>query len=69
MRGFFYELEKWMQDVYFKLKNQDFQDVTFTTTTAAPTGGKDGDMHIRVSGATTALYINKNGSWSPYSNP
>lgn len=69
LQGYLGELHKFFSDVYLKLKFQDLKNITFTTTDAAPIGGKDGDIHVRVDGANTALYININGSWSAYTNP
>lgn len=69
LRPFFVELDKWMNDVYSKLRFIDLKDSSFSTSTTAPSGGQDGDLHVRKSGASTALYINKNGTWSAYNNP
>jgi DNA-binding beta-propeller fold protein YncE len=59
----------WLFDVYNKLKFIDLGNVKLTSSDAVPTGGEDGDMHVRVAAASTALYININGSWSAYTNP
>lgn len=69
LKDFFDHLNLWMSDVYNKLDKQDLKNIVFTTSASAPSGGKDGDIHVRVNGASTALYININGSWSAYANP
>lgn len=69
LRGYFDELHKFLQDVFTKLNYQELKNINFTTSAAAPTGGKDGDFHIRVNGANTKIYLNINGSWSAYNNP
>jgi hypothetical protein len=59
----------WLFDVYNKLKFIDLGNLKITSSDAVPTGGEDGDLHVRVAGASTALYLNKNGSWVAYTNP
>lgn len=63
------ELGKWTDDVYNTLKNLDIGAVKIATGEAAPTGGEDGDLYIRVAGASTKLYLNINGTFSGFNNP
>lgn len=68
-RDYFIKLSQWADDVYEKLVYQNMGDVQFSASDEAPTSvnlpdGKDGDMHIRVDGASTALYQNVNGVWT-----
>ena len=69
IQDYFVKLSSWLFDIYNLVKHHDAGDVKFTTSDAAPSGGSDGDVHYRVDGANTAIYLNKNGSWSAYTNP
>lgn len=37
--------------------------INISSGSDAPSGGADGDMYMRINGATTLLYVNINGSW------
>lgn len=62
-------LSDWCFSAYNKLKFFDLGNVKLTSSSSAPSGGQDGDLHVRVNGASTQLYLNINGSWSAYTNP
>lgn len=69
LRDYLQGVDRFLNDVYAQLKSVTMQDIAITTSAAAPSGGQDGDIHVRVNGASTAIYININGSWSAYTNP
>ena len=69
IQDYFVRLGAWLFDVYNTLKHHDSDGVKFTSSDSAPSGGQDGDVHYRIDGANTAIYLNKNGAWSAYTNP
>ena len=69
LRDYLQRVDEFLRDAYAQIRNISILDVAITSTTGAPTGGQDGDVHIRKSGATTAIYLNINGAWSAYTNP
>lgn len=69
LRDYLQNIDLFIQDVYATLRNITPQDIAVTTSDAAPSGGQDGDIHVRVDGLNTAIYLNINGAWSAYTNP
>lgn len=69
LRDYLQAVDRFLNDIYAQVKTVTLQDIAITTSAAAPSGGQDGDIHVRVNGASTAIYININGSWSAYTNP
>lgn len=62
-------VQSWLYAAYNILKFIDLGNVKLTSSASAPSGGQDGDLHVRVNGAATAVYLNKNGVWVAYNNP
>jgi len=69
IQDYFVKLNEWLFNVYNKLIFIDLGNVKLTSSASAASGGEDGDIHVRVNGASTALYLNINGVWSAYTNP
>lgn len=65
----FEAIEIWQNQAYNNMRFKDLKDIGFTTSAAVPSGGQDGDVHIRVDGANTAISLNINGVWGTYTNP
>lgn len=63
------EISDWLNQVYDYVVGLDIRPIRVTVSESAPSGGSDGDLHIRKDTTNTALYININGSWSAYTNP
>jgi hypothetical protein len=63
VQAYMIELNKWATLMYKTFRNIDFGSIRVTQDAAAPSGGVDGDLHIRKDGANTALYQNVNGVW------
>lgn len=64
-------IDRYLHDLYTNFRLVQTGQVNITTSDAAPAVGigNDGDVHIRVDGANTAIYLNINGVWSAYNNP
>lgn len=69
VQKYFKTLDQWARGVYTTLQKIDIGEIKLSSGTAAPTGGEDGDLYIRVAGASTKLYLNINGTFSGYNNP
>jgi len=69
VQNYFRKLDSWMRTVYQTLSQIDIGQVKISSGADVPTGGDDGDLYIRVAGASTKLYLNINGTFSGFNNP
>jgi len=69
LRDYLQGVDRFLRDAYAQIKNINLLDTAITSSAAAPSGGSDGDIHVRKDGANTRIYLNINGSWSAYTNP
>jgi hypothetical protein len=63
VQAYLIELNKWATIIYKTFRSIDFGPVRLSQNDSAPTGGEDGDLHIRKDAANTAFYQNVNGVW------
>jgi len=63
------QVNEYLTSLYAILKDFDIGKVKISSGSGAPSGGNDGDLYIRVAGASTQLYLNINGTFSGYNNP
>ena len=69
VQNYFKKVDAWIKVVYSTLSKMDIGQIKISSGEDAPTGGDDGDLYVRVSGASTKLYLNINGTFSGYNNP
>lgn len=71
LRLYLESVDRYLNDIYTNYRLIQTGQVGITTSEADPVvgTGQDGDLHVRVDGANTALFININGVWSAYNNP
>jgi len=63
-------LTDYLLDIYSNIGKQiNIGSTKIEVGTGVPTGGNDGDVFVRVAGASTALYLNINGTYSAFTNP
>lgn len=60
------EVNEFHEEVYNKLRYLDLGELGIYAGTAVPAAslGQDGDLYVRVNGASSSLYQNINGTWT-----
>ncbi|MGD9600049.1 MAG: hypothetical protein AB7V24_16635, partial [Steroidobacteraceae bacterium] len=62
VKRYLIDLHDWFIDIYNNYHLLDLPGIKVSSDNSVPNGGTDGDLYIRKAGASTALYINKNGT-------